>query len=183
MLTIPKGCTSPRPLTSPHHQPSLHLISPSFTHRSQTRHLWPSHTCCMYTLKVHRTHTCICAPHTTAQTTCSSPHLSPFPRQSTNTYAVPLHWKKGTKFFEHLLCATQHTEPFICAFFLKLFTSPWKFVLQIVNMRPREMTPSHNGWVAGLEWCLWIPCLLPCVIPTFLVKRNNQRGRNFQLLV
>lgn len=119
MLTIPQGCTSPRPLTSPHHQPSLHLISPSFTHRSQTRHLWPSHTCCMYTLKVHRTHTCICAPHTTAQTACSSPHLSPFPRQSTNTYAVPLHWKKGTNFFEHLLCATQHTEPFICAFFLK----------------------------------------------------------------
>ena len=49
-------------------------------------------------------------------------------------------------FFEHLLCATPHTEPFICAFILKLFTSPWKFVLQIVNMRPREMTPITQ-WV------------------------------------
>lgn len=82
-------------------------------------------------------------------------------------------------FFEHLLCATQHTEPFTCAFFLKLSPAP-KFVLQIVN-RPREMTPITQ----------WVGCRpgmapldpLPCLIPTFLLKRNHQRGRTFQLLV
>lgn len=175
MLTIPQGCTSPRPLISPHHQPPLHLISPSFTHRSQTRHLWPSHTCCMHTLKVHGTHTCVCTPHHCSNSLQQPPFIT-VPRTE---HKRPCIGRRELIFFEHLLCATQHTEPFTCAFFLKLSPAP-KFVLQIVN-RPREMTPITQ----------WVGCRpgmapldpLPCLIPTFLLKRNHQRGRTFQLLV
>ena len=175
MLTIPQGCTSPRPLTSPHHQPPLHLISPSFTHRSQTRHLWPSHTCCINTRKVHGTHTCVCAPHTTAQTACSSPHLSPFPGQSTNAHAAPLHWKKGTNIFEHLLCAAQHTEPFTCAFFLKLFTSP---KIYFTDSEPETQRDDPHHTMGGLPAWNGTSGSSPLSHPYFSAEEKSSKGQN-----
>ena len=138
---FPRVTQAPRPLTAPHHHPPLHLLSPGVTHRSQARHLWPSHTCCVHTLKVHRTDTCVCHPTPPLKqlAAVSIYHRSPDRAQ------IPMQFlcagRRELMFFEHLLCAMQHTEPFTCAFFLKLFISPLKFILQIVNMRPREMTP------------------------------------------
>ena len=95
----------------------------------------------MHTLKVHRTDTCVCHPTPPLKqlAAVSIYHRSPDRAQ------IPMQFlctgRRELMFFEHLLCATQHTEPFTCAFFLKLFISPLKFILRIVNMRPREMTP------------------------------------------
>ena len=78
-------------------------------------------------------------------------------------------------FFEHLLCAAQYTEPFTCAFFLKLFTSP---EIYFTDSEPETQRDDPHHTMGGLPAWNGTSGSSPLSHPYFSAEEKSSKGQN-----